>query len=504
MKRFLRKAAAAAAALILTASVLSPAVYGLRVYDATAQDFPEFSAAARQTRSAQTENTLIVKTDGTLPDFRTLHPQKTVQGPDDMFTVTFSSADEAADKLDVVRVLRGVEYAEPNVRVVAQSAEQSMNDYLTYGMELMRAERFADDLAWRNDLQPVVVAVVDSGVRSDLPIFSGRLTDGATMNGASETRDDYGHGTSVAGIVADCTQGLPVQIMPVRVLDRDGTGSLLEAANGIKYAADNGAAVINVSFVTENFCSKALHDAVDYALLQDALPVVCAGNYALNMDKKKCCPADYAPGFVVSGCDRDMHFYQNSCYGSTVDLCAPAGDVECMSIYGVSNKMNGTSFAAPHVSALAAMYKLYMPDADRAALEKLLRMNTKDLGDAGYDKQFGWGLPDLSALDGRRSVSVTRTVTDVRLSRLPDKTTYAYKEAFSSDGMQLQVTYSDGTVETRTTQGVQLFGTNDISKPGTYTVRAVFDGRETSFDVTVRYKWWQWLVRILLLGWIWY
>ena len=70
MRRFLQQAAAAAVALILSAGILSPAVYGLRVYDETAQDFPTFSAAARRSRTAQTENTLIVKTDGTLPDFR--------------------------------------------------------------------------------------------------------------------------------------------------------------------------------------------------------------------------------------------------------------------------------------------------------------------------------------------------------------------------------------------------------------------------------------------------
>lgn len=503
MKRFLKKTAAAAAAMILTVGVLSPAVYGLRVYDDTAQDYPAFSAAAQESRTAPTEGTLIVKTDGTLPDFRLLHAQKTVQGPDDTYTVTFSSAQEAADKLPDACALRGVEYAEPNVRVVAQGNAQPLTEYLTYGMELMHADGFASELAGRDDLTPVVVAVVDSGVKASLPIFKGRLAEGATMNGDPETQDRYGHGTSVAGVVADCTQGLPVQIMPVCVLQTDGTGSLLDAANGIKYAAEHGASIINISFVTENYCSHALHEAVDYALEQDALPVICTGNYALDMDKKKCCPADYAPGFIVSGCDRDMQFYQNACYGSTVDLCAPAGAVQCISIYGISYEMNGTSYAAPHVSALAALYKLYMPDAGHAALEKLLRLNTKDLGDPGRDTRFGWGLPDLSALDGSRRVSASRTVTYVQIAQLPDKTDYTYKDPFSAEGLQLRVTYSDGTVETRTTQGVQLLGTDRMTR-GTHTVRAVFDDREAAFDVTVRYEWWQWLVKILLFGWIWY
>lgn len=500
MKQILKKTAAAAAALILAACVFSPAVYGMRVYDETAQDLPTFSAAAHRTQSAQTtENTLIVKTDGTLPDFRALHPLQTVQGPDDMYTVTFPTADEAADKLPDVCAMRGVEYAEPNARVYAQGTAA---EYLTYGMKLMNAERFAADLSGRDDLQPVVVAVVDSGVRADRAIFDGRLVEGATMNGMPETEDVYGHGTGVAGVVADCTQGLPVQIMSVRVLGPDGSGSILDAANGIKYAAEHGAAIVNLSFVSDE-CCQSLHDAVDSAIACGSLPVICAGNYAVDMDRRACCPADYSHGFIVSGCDRGTAFYKRSCYGSTVDLCAPAVDVDCYSAYTPTQTMSGTSFAAPHISAVAAMYKLYVPDADRAVLEKWLTLNTKDLGDTGFDVKFGWGLPDLSALDGTKVRTAAATIRSVEIAHAPNKTVYAYKEQFSAEGLRLRVTYSDGVTEERTTQGVQLLGTDSL-ECGTNTIRAVFDGHEAAFDVTVRYKWWQWLIRIFLFGWIWY
>ena len=149
MKRYCLKAAAMIAALILTAGILSPAVYGLRVYDVTAQDYSAFSAAAHARETAQTEDTLIVKTDGTLPDFRAFHPLQTVQGPDDTYTVTFSSVDEAADKLPDVCAMPGVEYAETNALVVAQWDEPSAATYRTYGMELMCADGFAEQLVPR-------------------------------------------------------------------------------------------------------------------------------------------------------------------------------------------------------------------------------------------------------------------------------------------------------------------------------------------------------------------
>ena len=503
MKRFMQKAAAAVAALILTAGVWSPAVYGLRVYDETAADYASFSAASQKRRTAQTEDTLIVKTDGTLPDFRTLHPLRTVQGPDDLYTVTFSSAEEASDKLSDVWAIRGVEYAEPNARVIAQGDAQPLTEYLTYGMELMHTDQFASDLALRVDLEPVVVAVVDSGVNAQNALFEGRLTEGTTMNGGAETTDDYGHGTSVAGVVADCTQGLPVSIMPVRVLNADGTGSLLDAANGIRYAADHDASIINISFVTENTCSRVLHDAVEYAYSQNVLPVVCAGNYAADLGKKSCCPADCKASFVVSGCDRETALYSGSCYGSTVDICAPAVDVTCISASGMAHAVRGTSFAAPHIAAVAAMYRLYMPDTDCATLERILTLNTQDLGDPGYDVRFGWGLPDLSALDALRPWESYRTVKRLELVRTPDKTTYYYKEPFSAEGLQARVLYTDGSEEMRSAQQVQFSGTESM-KRGTNTIRVTCDGQTASFDVTVRYRWWQWLVRVLLFGWIWY
>ena len=242
---------------------------------------------------------------------------------------------------------------------------------------------------------------------------------------------------------------------------------------------------------------------MDCAVENGCLPVICAGNLARDMDKSDCCPADYSRGIVVSGCDRETAFYKSSCYGSTVDLCAPAVNVTCYSVSGSTQKMNGTSFAAPHISAIAALYRLYVPDAGLATLERMLKLNTKDLGRSGYDVKFGWGLPDLSALDGTREWTSYRTVKYIELLHAPNKTTYYYKEPFSPDGFQIRVTYSDGYVETRSTQGVQFLGTESLEY-GTHTIRAVFDGCEVRFNVTVKYKWWQWIVKILLAGWLWY
>lgn len=501
MKSFLKKWMCAACAAVLVFGLLSPAVYGIRRYDASTQEYPEFSALVNAA-SETTENSVIVKTDGTRPDFRSLCPLESVQGPDDTYVVTFSDAQQAQRSLVQLNTMRGVEYAEQNACVLAQSEPVAITAYQTWGMEYMHAESFAESLAQRDDLQPVVLGVVDSGIKADEPIFRDRLLEGASMRDEPYTQDDFGHGTSVAGVVADCTQGLPVQILPVKILDFDGTGSLLDAANGVKYAVDNGASIVNLSFVSTK-CSRTLHDAIDYAVAHDVLPVISAGNYGLNMDQKDCCPADYAPGCVVSGCDCDGGFYHKSCYGKTVDLCAPGVAVPVTTIYSTVSEANGTSFSAPHISALAAMYKLYMPDAGRQALEKMLILNTKDLGDPGFDVRYGNGVPDLSALDGGSSPSPVRTVSSLEIAHLPNKTTYYYKEPFSPDGLALRVRYSDGTQETRSTQGVQLIGAEKM-KYGKNRICAVYDGHEASFDVQVRFKWWQWIVEILLFGWIWY
>src|SRR5690606_15312476 len=104
--------------------------------------------------------------------------------------------------------------------------------------------------------QEIVIAVVDSGVKLDHPEFAGRLAPGYDfINGDDQPDDDQGHGTHVAGVIAaalDNGQGMAgmcpnCRIMPVKVLDENNIGSWSSLAQGVLFAADHGARVINLS-----------------------------------------------------------------------------------------------------------------------------------------------------------------------------------------------------------------------------------------------------------------
>ena len=504
-------------AAVFGCGAFSFAAGAYRSYDCTVDEYPAFSAAVE---NADGQYEVIVKTDGARPDFRALHPDYTVAGPDDTYVLCFDKAEAAEDAVSEAETMRGVMFAEPNGIVTAQG-EVPMREYATYGVRQMEMQDFAEELMQRDTLESVTVAVVDSGIIADLPVFRGRLVEGKSFipdpNAddsdpfAEESylpydTDEFGHGTGVASIVADCTQGLPVSILPVKVLRNNGNGTFLDTANGIRYAVDEGAQIINLSFVATS-CSELLHDAVNYALDAGSLTVTAAGNYGLDMDKKDCCPAHLKQGITVSGCAENGTLYPKTCYGQAVDLCAPAVDVPCCTTNGSIGYADGTSFAAPHVAAEAAMLRLYMPDADINALTKLLIENAGDLDDEGFDVRTGWGVPDLSGLDGTKAASVTRKVADFAVQTPPAKTKYYYKEHLDKTGFVGLLTYSDGTKELirdRFTYPRVTFSDVSTLRPGKHTLQMSYGSQSASFDVTVQLRWWQWIIWICLLGFLWY
>ena len=513
----LKKMTALLFAAVFGCSAFSFADNAYRSYDCTVDEYPAFSAAVE---NADGQYEVIVKTDGARPDFRALHPDYTVAGPDDTYVLCFNDADEAASAVSEAENMRGVAFAEPNGIVTAQG-ETPIREYTTYGVRQMEMRAFAEELMTRGISETVTVAVVDSGIIADLPVFRDRLVEGKSFIPDPDAQDDdpyaeesyvpydtdnFGHGTAVASIVADCTQALPVNILPVKVLRDNGNGTFLDTANGIRYAVDHGAQIINLSFVATS-CSQFLHDAVDYALDAGSLTVTAAGNYGLDMDKKDCCPAHLLQGVTVSGCGEDGKLYPKTCYGHAVDLCAPAVDVPCCSTDGSVGYADGTSFAAPHVSAEAAMLRLYMPDADVGTLTKLLIENAGDLNDEGFDVYTGWGIPDLSGLDGTKAAAVTRKPTGFSVQTPPKKTTYYYKEHLDKTGFVGRLTYSDGTQELirdRFTYPRVTFSDISALRPGRHAVQTSVGKYSASFDVTVRLRLWQWIIWIGLLGFLWY
>lgn len=231
--------------------------------------------------------------------------------------------------------------------------------------------------------------------------------------------DDQGHGTHVAGTIAQTTDngegvaGLAHEacIMPIKALDRYGGGTHADIAAAIQWAADNGADVINLSLGGPD-SSHTLEDAVRYAYEKGVTVVAAAGNNGAEQAFYPAAYDEYVIAVGATGYDTEFASYSN--YGDFVDMVAPGGDSEDLNGDGavdgilqqtIGGRLNefgyyfsmGTSMAAPHVAAAAALLVsagvATTPDAVRVSLATTAR----DLGTPGVDMRYGHGLVDVAA-----------------------------------------------------------------------------------------------------------
>ncbi|CAN5120901.1 hypothetical protein BH24ACT1_BH24ACT1_06170 [soil metagenome] len=265
-----------------------------------------------------------------------------------------------------------------------------------------------------------VIAIVDTGVDLDHPDLVDKLVPGASfLNGSRGTsaEDDNGHGTHLAGIAAASTgndigiAGVApdARIMPVKVLDSSGSGKVVDVEAGIKFAADNGADVINLSFGEESVgMSPGFTRAIQYAWDKGAIPVLAAGNQVARQSLFTNEPvlvvtattsSDTRPsyasgvgnaqwGMAAPGGDGDP---SSSSDGSTCDATTSIISTYANSSYVC---LVGTSMAAPHVAGAAAVLR-GMGLSPQQVVDQLLA-TADDIGAAGKDSTFGSGRLNLA------------------------------------------------------------------------------------------------------------
>ena len=342
-----------------------------------------------------------------------------------------------------------VEYAEPNyLAYISDEPLTPMNftpndPYFSFQwhMPLIQAPQAWDVSTGQN----VLIAVLDTGVAyEDFGNFRRAPDLGTTrfvsgydfINSDSHANDDQGHGTHVAGTIAQSTnnaQGVAgvafnASLMPVKVLDGRGQGSHDAIAQGIVYAADRGARIINLS-LSGRTGSSTLAEAVDYAASKGSLVVAAAGNSGSRVEY----PAAYESVLAVGAVGFDRRRVDYSNFGSQIDLVAPGGDTD-VDLNGDSYPdgvlqetfqgdptqfglflYEGTSMAAPHVSGVAALLMARNPGATASQVQQAMENTALDLGPAGRDDQYGHGLVQaadaLAAIGGPQPVTPTPTPT---------------------------------------------------------------------------------------------
>ena len=320
-------------------------------------------------------------------------------------------------------------------------------DFNSWGAEYLGYETYVDNMFMTNggqvELNDFTVVVLDSGINTTHELFEGRLdlenardfVGVSSLNAnygtlSRDVTDENGHGTHVAGIIADATLD-NVTILPIRVLDENGDGyvSYITAAiryvNYLKNSLDVNIKVLNMSIGIDGDSSSgnlSLENSIRSLYRNDILPVISAGNSRLNTLYSS--PANVEEAVVVSALmqSRDSLVFDSSYsnYGSTVDFSAPGTDIISAGISSNTSYvyMTGTSMAAPHVAACAALIYSNPLSANYTAddVYQVLVENASDLGTEGFDQYYGYGCVNVGSIgviySGYVNFSVTEQIHD--------------------------------------------------------------------------------------------
>jgi subtilisin family serine protease len=382
------------------------------------------------------DNTVLIQKKDNFDPSKVPHQNINITGKIPQLNVEQVSVPVGEDIFDFIEKLRKSDqfhFVEPNIIrqldthvlasseavTIAGAGTATVNDpyaYLQWHMSTMQVTLMGHDSQGDN----IVVAVLDTGVSLDgLDTPSNMLVGYDFIDNDNNPSDFHGHGTHVAGTIAQATNnnvGLRgvapnCSIMPVKVLDDDGFGGSHSIANGITFAVDNGADIINLSLVSSQSTSIE-STAISYALANDVLVVAATGNDGLSNTVHY--PAAYEGVIAVGsvGLDNIVTGYSNK--GPELDFTAPGGDFnDDINQDGYSDGVlqetisagafnyyffEGTSMATPHA---AGAYAALMSSGYTASEITDAFVNTSlDMGNSGWDKDYGFGVIQLKdALD---------------------------------------------------------------------------------------------------------
>ena len=252
----------------------------------------------------------------------------------------------------------------------------------------------------------IVVAVLDTGATFSHPALHGHYLPGYNALNSNTLPNDVpdgvtnsgvGHGTMIAGIIVRLAPN--ASIMPVRVLNGDGLGTMMDVAKGVHYAITHGARIITMSFGAPQ-ASGALNDALDEAEAAGVVLVAAAGNDNSNQPPM---PATRHNTMAVGAVEANNVKSTYSNYGSFVRMVAPGTGIRSTFWKGGYATWSGTSFAAPFVAAEAALILSSQSALTAEAVVSTIRKTARSVDgqNPAYKGQLGNGIIDIeSAVKG--------------------------------------------------------------------------------------------------------
>jgi len=355
------------------------------------------------TRDFQTQR-LIMRLNAEI-DLTNFGAITAIKDADNMAALQFNTIEQTQEAYELLSELAEVVWIEPDLYIPASgesiefvevnthnSTNPTHTGPSTWNVDRVGTNRYAEFVSNARINRQITVAVVDSGVDINHAFLRDRIDSSwcvRTATSQRNPRDNSGHGTHVAGIVVANTPRINnVRLMSVRVFDTAGsTDSII--ARGIRFAVDNGANVINASFVGPR--TNLQRETLDFAISRNVTIVAASGNDA--RDASNIYPAAHERVITVAAANSNNGHATFSNHGSVVDVAAPGVSIISSWPGGSFGLEHGTSMAAPHVSAAAAMYIMVNPAMRPANVQSAIRsyVNVPN----GWERRFGVGILNM-------------------------------------------------------------------------------------------------------------
>ncbi len=272
----------------------------------------------------------------------------------------------------------------------------------------------------------ITIAILDTGVNGNHSEFAGKMVAGWDfINNDDNASDDFGHGTSCAGIAAAIgnnnsgVAGVSWEslIMPVKILDSNGSGNDTQIANGVIFATDNGARIISMSLGGGSYVSY-FDNAITYAVDNGTVVFAASGNDNSSQVSYPSLYEDCISVGALSPCNErknplscDGESWWGSNYGDGLDFMAPGVLIYTTTMSGgyISN-FNGTSSACPHAAGIGALVLSVTPGMSPQQVRSVMQLTADDLYNAGWDAETGYG-----RLNAFQAVSYSISTPEINL-----------------------------------------------------------------------------------------
>lgn len=443
------------------------------------------------------------------------------------FLLEFQNDTDISDLIKKYESSGLFEYIEPNYIVHATGyrthSEESPNDthysrqwafkndgtFRAGGANAVAGADIKMEPAWEIEKgsSSIIVAVLDTGINFVHPEFEGRIWENPNaevddgyeldlfgwnfISNDNTVFDDQGHGTAVAGVIAakpNNNLGFAgvdwhCYIMTVKVLNDEGSGSVAGIVQGVHYATDRGANVINMSLGGPNY-SNAFNDAIEYAYSNNVTVFAAMGN---ENTSEISYPAGYLNAIAVGSTNpndrRSDAFNGNpsdgSNYGGHIDVVAPGAYIYVLDYYNENNYGNmssGTSLATPYAAGLASLLLAQDPTRTPDDIRQIIRSTADDQvgrmneDTEGFDIYHGYG-----RINAFSALSQTLSISDMEKDKIVIFPNPASEHFYvqNNDFSKLQVFSIDGRLLLSKTIAEENEITQDVSdwKPGAYIIK---------------------------------